>query len=273
MKLNFSLFIGIFSIVLFSCTDIDLDATSDTEAIEIMRQAMQTPESDEAIDIANTIIDNYLVSELVKSFEGSKVGAAFAQPRIELISEKDVYPENYLIDFGDGDYIDANGRTIQGKVFYSKNDKLGTIRTYRFVDFYINSVNIKSHRTINKKSRGIIDINSTDTITYKNGDSVYRDWNRTRTLIDTNPNPEEYWNNSYEYEGSSNGTTVKNTKYQMSIQKPLLTLEGYKYYVSGVVKINTDRGEQFIDFGKGEKDNIATIKTNGKEKQVTLNWD
>jgi len=48
---------------------------------------------------------------------------------------------------------------------------------------------------------------------------------------------------------------------------------GYKYYVSGIVKINTDKGEQFIDFGKGEKDNIAIIATNGKEKQVTLNWD
>lgn len=273
MKFKFSLVISLFSIVLFSCTDIDIDATTETEALEIMSQAMQTPESDEAIDIVNTVIDDYLVAELVKSFEGSKVGSALAIPKVELISEKGVYPENYVIDFGNGDYINANGKTIQGKVYYSKNDKLGTIRTYRFVEFFINAINIKSYRTINKKSTGIIAINATDTIVYKNGDSVNREWNRTRTLIDNNPKPEEYWNNSYEYQGSSKGTTVSKKDYSMSIEKTLVSMDGYKYYVSGVVKINTDKGEQYIDFGKGEKDNIATITTNGKEKEVKLNWE
>lgn len=273
MKLKISLFIGIFSIVLFSCTDIDLDATSDTVALDIMSQAIQTPESDEAIEIANTVIDEYLVAQLVRSFEGRKVVSAIAQPIVQLLSEKGVYPENYVIDFGTGEYINANGKTIRGKVYYSKNDKLGTIRTYSFVDFFMNSTQIKSSRTIDKKSEGIIAINAVDTIIYINGDRVNRSWNRTRTLINNNPKPEEYWNNSYEYEGSSMGTTVNNTKYQMSIQKPLVTLEGYKYYVSGVVNITTDKGEQFIDFGKGAKDNIASIKTNGKEKQITLNWE
>lgn len=273
MKSKFNLVLCFFSVMLYSCTDIDFDAVSDKEAIDIMSQAMQSPESDDAIEIVNTVIDDYLNSVQTVTSGMNKAKSMIALPVITLTSEKGIFPESYEIDFGDGYYVNSNGKTIRGKVYFTKSDKLGTSRTYQFSNFYFEKTNVKSFRTIVKKSAILLEITAKDTVTFENGTGYTRQWNRTRKLIKSNGDVTQYWNNSYEYEGSSNGTTVKNTKYQMSIQKPLVTLEGYKYYVSGVVKINTDKGEQFIDFGKGAKDNIATVKTNGKDKQVTLNWD
>lgn len=273
MKFKIGLLIGFVSVGFVACTDIDLDALAQNEAIEVLGVAMQSPESDEAVQIANTIMDDFFKSAQVQSSGRSKVGSMVAMPTVELISEKGIFPENYVIDFGDGYYMDSNGRSIIGKIYFTKSDKIGTIRTYNFSDFFIDKVNIKSYRTIEKKDDYVLEITANDTITFGNGDTYYREWDRTRKLIDSNGDVTQYWDNSYEYDGNARGTTLTKTKYQMQIQKPLVSRDGYKYYVSGVVKILTDRGEQFIDFGKGEKDNIATIKTNGKEKQVKLNWD
>jgi len=273
MKSKFILVISFFSVMLSSCTDIDFDAVSEKEVIEILGVAMQSPESDEAVQIANTIMDDYLKTVQLQSSGMSKVATMVAMPTIELISEKGVYPESWVIDFGDGYYMDSSGRTVIGKIFFTKSDKVGTIRTYLFSDFYLDKTNIKSYRTIIRKADYELEITANDTITLSNGGTYIREWERTRTLIDSNGDVTQYWANSYEYTGSASGTTILGAKYLMQIQKPLVSVGDYKYYVSGVVKINTDRGEQFIDFGKGTKDNIATIKTNGKEKEVVLNWD
>ena len=277
MKSKFSLVLGVFSVVLFSCTDIDLDVSEEKEVIEILGQSMQSPESDEAIEIANTVIDEYLATMPVKINGINKVSAMVAKPVVELISEKGVFPESYVIDFGDGYYMNSKNKTISGKIYFTKSDKVGTFRTYRFYEFYIDKTNIKSYRTIERKDEikegNELKISASDTVTFANGSSYLRKWERTRKLIGSNGNVTEYWNNSYEYEGSGSGTTLKKTKYEMKIQKPLVSLAGYKYYVSGVVMVKAETGEQFIDFGKGEKDNIATVKTNGKEKEVKLDWE
>lgn len=273
MKLKIGFFIGIFSVVFSACTDIDLDAVAEKEVIEILGVAMQSPESDEAVQIANTVMDDYLKTIQVQSSGRSKVATMVAMPTVELISAAGVYPESYVIDFGDGYYMDSSGRTIMGKIYFTKSDKVGTIRTYTFSEFYMDKINIKSYRSVNRKANYELEITANDTITLSNGGTYIREWERTRKLIDSNGDVTQYWANSYEYTGNAKGTTLTNAKYQMQIQKPLVSIGEYKYYVSGVVKILTDRGEQFIDFGDGEKDNIAIIKTNGKEKEVVLNWE
>ena len=273
MKSRFVLVLSILSGVFISCTDIDVDATTESEVVEILAVAMQSPESDEAIEIVNNVFDDYFATVKAPVSGMSKVAAMVAMPIIEMLSEKGVYPASFVIDFGDGFYMDSNGRTIMGKVFFTKSDAYGTVRTYKFADFYLDKINIKSYRTVNRKPNYVLEITANDTIVLSNGGEYIREWERTRTLIDSNGDVTQYWANSYQYEGKGNGTTLGKKKYQLQIQKPLVSIGGYKYYVSGVVKLLTDRGEQFIDFGNGEKDNIAIVKTNGKERIVKLNWE
>jgi hypothetical protein len=263
----------VFLVFSYSCSDIELNAPSDKEAIEIFSLAMQADESEEAIQIADVFINEFIYGASAQGTSVKKVSAMVAMPSMELISEKGIFPESYVIDFGDGYYMDKSNRTIKGKVFFTKSDPAGSTRKYSFSNFYIDFTNIKSSRTVENKASQILTVTANDTITYKNGQSVTREWTRIRTLIDSNGDVSQYWNNSYSFDGSAKGSTLTKLKYQMSIQKPLVSLAGYKYYVSGVVKILTDKGEQFIDFGKGEKDNIVEVKTNGKTQKLTLNWD
>lgn len=273
MKSKFLFVLSVLPVLFFSCTDVEIDALAENEAVEILGVAMQSPESDEAIEIANKVFEDYFTAVKAPATGMRKVTAMVAMPTVELLSQPGIYPTSYVIDFGDGYYMDSNGRTIMGKVYFTKSDAYGTIRTYRFSDFFLDKINIKSYRTINRKPDYVLEISANDTITLPGGVQYYRTWERTRTLLDSNGDVSQYWNNSYQYEGKGTGTTLGKKKYQMQIHKPLVSVSGYKYYVSGVVKLLTDRGEQFIDFGDGEKDNIAIIKTNGKEKKVELNWE
>ncbi len=276
MKSKIVFVLSILSGAFISCNDVDVagvDAAADAEVVEILAVAMQSPESDEAIEIVNNIFEGYSAALKAPASGMSKVAAMVAMPSVELLSAQGVYPADYVIDFGDGYYMDSSGRTVMGKVYFTKSDAIGTIRTYKFVDFYLDKVNIKSYRTVNRKPNYVLEISANDTVTLANGGEYTREWERTRTLIDSNGDVTQYWANSYQYEGKGKGTTLGKKKYQLQIQKPLLSVGGYKYYVSGVVKLLTDKGEQFIDFGKGEKDNIAVIKTNGKEKIVKLDWE
>gem|GEM_PF-1919009 len=273
MKLKFVFVVSVLSILVFSCTDIDIETLNENEAVEILAVAMQSPESDEAIEIANEVIEEYLAAVKTPVSAVRKVAAMVAMPSVELISKQGEFPEQYVVDFGDGYYMDSKARTIMGKVFFSKSDESGSVRTYRFSEFYMDKINIKSYRTIIRRPEYVLHITANDTITLPNSKVYYRTWERTRTLIGSNGDVTEYWNNSYQYEGSAVGTTAEREKYQMKIQKPLVSVANYIYYVSGVVKITTDGGEQTIDFGNGEKDNIVVITKNGIEKKVELNWE
>jgi len=267
MKFKIGLFIGILAVSFLSCNENDNDFQSESEAIEVFSIAMSSPESDEAISIADSVINNYInESVAVNSFK-SKAISTYSGPKVSLLTTYGIYPATYVAEFPEG-YIDSMGRSISGKVYYTFYSKWEGYKTWKIDNLKINNVRINSFRTINN-SNPELRVTASDTITNANSETCIRNWNRTRISFGGKGN---YLDNSYEITGSATGTTFAKKAYNMQIISPLNSIAGYKYYVSGVVEINTDNGRQLLNFGDGVKDSIATLTLNGVEKQIVLKW-
>ncbi len=267
MKFKIGLFIGILSVSFFSCNEIDNDFTSESEVIEVFSNAMSSPESDEAISIADSVINKYINESVVFNAAKSKSISTYSIPTVGLLTTYGIYPATYVAEFPDG-YIDSMGRSISGKVYYTFYSKWEGYKTWKIDNLKINNVRIKSFRTI-YNSNPELRVTASDTITNANSETCIRNWNRTRISFGGKG---IYLDNSYEITGSATGTTFGNKAYSMQIINPLISVANYKYYVSGTVEINTDKGRQLIDFGEGARDSIATLTLNGVEKQIVLKW-
>ena len=160
------------------------------------------------------------------------------------------------------------GQVYISQILYNANE-IG--KRYDFKNLSINNNPIKGYRIVTGVPGVLrtLRIVVSDTTTLANGINVIRNSNRTRTCIDSYKN----WTyNSYSFSGISSGVNSNNVAYQIEIIKPMISLNGYKYYVSGTIKTTTNKGTQLVDFGNGEKDSLATSTINNVTKDIILKW-
>lgn len=260
-----------FSVTSFvACTSVEI-AAPDASYFESV--VNETPSySDQTITIAEEFVNSYESANLQQVSGMQKASAMFSGfPIITLLTEPNAYPQKFLIDFGDN-FTDRLGRIIKGKIYLTKYS--ATKKTYEFSDLFVNDISVKGYRTITVIVKGKLNIESSDTLLFTDGKTSNRYTNRTRTWIDNNGTDYDWSDDRFSLLGFTSGVNTNGESYNTLIDndKPLITKNGYKYFVSGSITTTTSKGAQIVDFGDGTEDNIATSTINGLTKQITYNW-
>jgi hypothetical protein len=259
-----------FSISTFvACTSVEISAPDASYFESVVNESPSY--SDQTITIAEEFVTAYEAS--VQQVSGLQKSVAMVNPYpiITVLTEKNVYPQIILIDFGDN-FTDRLGRIIKGQIYLTKYSS--TKKTYEFSNLFVNDISVKGYRTITVVVKGTLNIESKDTLLFPDKKTSNRHLNRTRTWIDNNGTEYDWSDDKFSLTGSTSGVNTKGETYSTIIdnEQPLITKNGYKYFVSGVISIITPKGTQVVDFGDGTEDNIATSTINGLTKQITYNW-
>ena len=190
-----------------------------------------------------------------------------------------VYPKNICIDFGTTGITAKRGNILKGKIYITVSNKMSianSTRTITYSNFFVNDNQVMGTKTVvyNGETLGKPSWTTTavDTILRADGKKITFSSTRTRTRTDNNGTPLIYWDDTYSITGSSTGVNAKGVAYTMVIDetKPLVSVGGFKYFVSGSVIITSENRSAVLDYGDGARDNKATITVNGVTKNITL---
>lgn len=264
-------FKGIFLSVLLSsfisCTD-EIEINDESYFNAVVTDALAGTISEQAITEAEGYLNSFISTAGLQSKQQKMV--AFG-PKIWLETKPGVFPETYIIDFGDG-YTNANEITYRGRIIVTKHDIASRKRSYEFTEFYINKNRIHGGKTVEVVEPGVLFIMSEEKVEPAEGKSFYRYSERTRTRINDNKTPDYYADDSFSFTGYTKGSNSRGIEYSLKIDEPLISVTDWRYFISGTMVIETERGSQHLDFGKGELDNIAisTIKDNARK--IELKW-
>ncbi|MFZ4726007.1 MAG: hypothetical protein ACOYMD_11245 [Paludibacter sp.] len=252
-----------YSLISFiSCADYNESYGLDASYFTTVTSEAATTVTDQSIEIAEDCIKDFEESLSTPVKELNKVSSSLGY-RVEYLTENNVYPAIALIDYGTDGFVDKYGRTIKGKVFITTSQYKAS-KLFKFSDFWVNGNSVKGYKLIESNFQNQLIIQLQDTILLENKTSIIHDSFRKRTSLGAN---------SFSTDGYTKGKNTKNESFSMVIEKPLVTMDGYKYYVSGVTVTTTDKGSEVRDYGNGEKDNIVTSTIDGGFPiQVTLNW-
>ena len=272
-----------FSLTSFmACTTdqtVGTDASVTSTAVD---EAQASNLNDQVISTVDDYVNTSDANGFAKVNSAQKVNSISATDTVIVTIDKTgltVFPKKISVDFGKTGYTDKRGNVLKGKIYITVSNRMtiaGSTRQIQFSDFYVNDNLVKGFKTVTyngitdtKPSWGIV---ARDTITRVDGTTVIWNSDRTRTRIDDNNTPLIYWDDSYSITGSSNGINAKGVAYTMAIDatKPLVSVGGWKYFVSGAVLITTEKRTALLDYGDGTKDAKATITINGVTKDINL---
>jgi len=259
----------------FTGTDASLSATASDEA-----QASNV--NDQVIsvadDYANAVdVNGYSQPSAIKGEMGmSTVDSVIIQIDKPGLT---VFPKKMSIDFGTTGFTDKRGNVLKGKIYLTISNRMSVTGSYRKVEysnFFINDNAVKGSKTVTYNgdpgSKPTWSIVAKDTIIRTDGTTVIWNSERTRTRTSNNGTPLIYWDDIYTITGSSSGINAKGVAYTMQIDatKPLTTVGGFKFFVSGAVLITSDKRTALLDYGDGTKDAKATVTINGVTKTINL---
>lgn len=272
-KFQFFTFL-ISSILIFtSCLDNQIPEASDEALFSQIEQDLNsTSIGEEAFENAESLI-NAFTSKPSSQVNGMQKSVAVF-PIVTLVSESDKFPRVYEINYGD-EFYDAKKNLYKGIIIYTMFSYKQN--EYQFKEFYINNNHIEGYRKGDVLVRGILNMSSEEIITNTETKQTSKRYTeRTRTVIDNNKTDNDYTDDSYEFTGYSKGTTLVNgneLEYSFQIEKPLVAISGWKYFVSGLTHLRIGKSSRSTDYGKGELDNIAIRTVNdGKPREIFLNW-
>ncbi len=273
------------SFILISFVACTADQTVGSDA-SVTSTAVDEAQASNLNDQVISAVDDYVNTSDANGFakvnSAQKVNSISATDTVIVTIDKTdltVFPKKISVDFGTTGYTDKRGNVLKGKIYITVSNRMtiaGSTRQILFSNFYVNDNLVKGTKTVTYN--GITDskpswsIVARDTITRVDGTTVIWNSDRTRTRIDDNSTPLIYWDDSYAISGSSNGINAKGVAYTMTIDatKPLVTVGGWKYFVSGAVLITTEKRTALLDYGDGTKDAKATITINGVTKDINL---
>ncbi len=198
---------------------------------------------------------------------------------------KDVYPHTKIIDYGAG-WTDA-GVTRSGKVviiFYAPKAEVEGKFTYTTYDnYYVNGVLHQGSVQVNKVQNGTgqtvyLSI-AHKTLSNANGD--VKDYNATskRTLIDFQGGIQNAYQIDQQITGNetSDGVESNHFKAYTDDANPIIKRIDYKYRVQGalvsqihLLNSSPNNLNEYLDYGNGALDNIATLSINGGDAETVL---
>jgi len=264
------------------------DASLSTTAID---EAQAATVNDQVISVADDYANAFDANGFVqKSASQAVIGVTSADTVIVTVDKPGttVFPKKMSIDFGTTGFTDKRGNVLKGKIYLTISNRMtiaGSTRKMEYSNFFINDNSVKGLKTVTYLGLTGLPSNpassvgypswsivASDTIVRTDGTTVIWNSNRTRTRSDNNGTPLIYWDDVYSITGSSSGINAKGVAYTMQIDatKPLTTVGGWKFFVSGAVLITSEKRTALLDYGDGTKDAKATVTINGVTKTINL---
>jgi hypothetical protein len=203
---------------------------------------------------------------------------------------KDVFPHTKTLDYGSG-CTNTDGVTKKGKVIVTYYDPAvtgGKFSVTNYNNYYVNNVHIEGSVQINESTNAsgqtIFTHIANKTITSPDGD--FKDWNSNLvfTLIE-GQNTTKKLDDVYQITGSAHGketldgVEANNWKSDVDKNNVVIKPQTCNRRVKGglIVTIHlkekgkADRQlDEYLDYGNGDCDDIATLTIDGVSQQVTL---
>lgn len=259
MKKNLILMVVLFTgtFIFTSCEENIPNKDNPAYFVNLVTQAVGPTLGDQAINAVDNFIESYYTD-------------SFSVKPVDGISHMLKTGIQQVVEFGNNGYPDFNGRIITGSVLVSKIDSQSW--SYYFRNVTISGNSVRSVRNVTRISENTYEINSVDTVVLLNGETFYRNWKRTKVLnCETGLCPPNC-KNCCLISGSVSCRNSSGEIFEVKILQPLQVKEGYQYYTRGIIETTSSKGVQVLDFGFGEKDNLATGTINGKTQIIELNW-
>ncbi len=193
----------------------------------------------------------------------------------------DVYPHTKTIDYGAG-FTNANGVILSGKViitfFKAAEDAAGEFTYTTYENYHVNGTLVEGSIQINKIKNGtgqdVYKHILNKTLSDANGNSKNFTGNATWTVI----NWKDGINNAYEITGhtvgkqTSHGDEINNFKTDIDVNNPVIKpftcirrVQGGVIAVISLKNGQPNELDEYLDYGNGDCDNIATLSLNGGE--------
>lgn len=144
-------------------------------------------------------------------------------------------------------------------------------REVTFVNFSINGNRIEGQKRIVKTSAYTYTVTfQNGKITFTDGSTYTRTFERTRTWADGYATPYYVWDDVYTAEGSATGVNRNGKTYTHQITNMIVNKMSCRWIVEGTIEMTVDGDVATFDYGDGECDNYATVTHNGQSSQVRL---
>lgn len=185
-----------------------------------------------------------------------------------------------IIDFGPDEIMSKTGFYFRGKIYCTntvKPDENGCVTKIYFENFYINSNQIHSRKTITYKGLNTSNnkywiISSADTII--NSDNIEATWKstRTRTLIDNGNTSDEFFDDTYQITGRATGKRPNEVYFILTTNDsvPLIYHSNHSYFTQGLTNVSSENRNIKTDYGTGTYDNTITININNTQREFNL---
>ena len=286
--LNFKTLLVSLSVIMFiSCTNMNAPEISSTFTA-IANDALTTPEGEIAIIDADQTINSFVKSNGVQKAaatvssldaDSAEDAAGEAYPKISRISEKDAFPREFVIDYGDKGYVTRTNQVYKGRIHYVVSDITCKKKEYKFENFSVNDNAIEGRRTVEVLSKGVLRFISEETNKSAKGDrNTYRYSERKRTKIDPensikvgdgDNDSDDYTVFNYSIDIVIKGINAKGEEYSIKSVEPLVTDFKKKGFAKGIMSVTTKKGTKHLDYSK-EGDNK---EVDYKEKENNGNSD
>jgi len=208
-----------------------------------------------------------------------------APPCLIIHSSGTTFPVTITYDFGTTGCICGDGHARRGKIITTYTNRLtipGASATTQFEDFYNDSIHVE-----NTTTHVITNTGSLDTLKYTvevhakltriNGN--YSEWQSRKIITRISPNVIASLQDYFRVEGSASGRVKRNdllVGWRSEIIEPLMKRFGCRWISKGRVRIlreTLSSGSQWtgiLDYGSGICDNIATLRVNNHDYNITL---
>ncbi len=192
------------------------------------------------------------------------------------------FPRTITIDFGDNGCLAHNGRERKGKIIVTQSAPRftsGATRSITFENYYVNDYKIEGTQSVTFNGK---DDNGNYSWTWKltggvvttpDGETISRDAEHTRTLVEGADTRHNRWDDVWEIRGSASGVNANGVAYTRTIDEanPVVRKAACKFAVSGKVTFERDgKSDVILDYGDGTCDAIATVEVDGETKEITL---
>ncbi len=144
-------------------------------------------------------------------------------------------------------------------------------RKVMLIDFYINDNQIEGTNIIIKT--GDFQHNSTLTngrITFPDGTTYTREFNRVRTWTSGYGTPHQVWDDEFAVEGEAWGVNRQNDAYTHTIINSLIIHRNCRWIVAGVINFVVGNKTGTLNYGDGECDREATLTVDGESWTIIL---
>ncbi len=144
-------------------------------------------------------------------------------------------------------------------------------REVNLIDYFVNDAQVEGTKVIEKTadhSFTMILVNGK--VTFENGSTYTREFNRSRTQVAGDDTPFFIWDDEFTHEGIASGININGEPYSRAVTEPLLKKRSCRWFVQGIVQITVGSENAVLDYGEGVCDDQATLTVNGETTTITL---